>query len=151
MTFDSITQRAAAQNNPESYLKNRSNPLIIDEAQLVPDIFQALKMVIDEQRLNSPTPITGKFLLTGSANVMALPDLTTFGPNSQWDEIYFCDFSKRDGTFDIYHIPSNLIYDHFVNKTTTMKDMQKIGKRPRMKLSEIISINNIPPYGKFKL
>ena len=36
-----------------------------------------------------------------------LPDLTSFGPNSQWDEIYFVDFyrqGKWDGTFDIYQI-----------------------------------------------
>ena len=29
-------------------------------------------------------------------------DLTSFGPKSEWDKIYLCDFSRLDGTFDIY-------------------------------------------------
>ena len=41
---------AAAANAPESYLKERKGPLIIDEVQLVPEIFRALKIVVDELR-----------------------------------------------------------------------------------------------------
>ena len=75
VTFDSTTQMAAAANSPESYLKERKGALIIDEVQLVPEIFRALKIVVDELRLEQPK-LKGRFLLTGSANIMALPKLS---------------------------------------------------------------------------
>lgn len=50
VTFDSTTQMAAAANAPTSYIKEREGALIIDEVQLVPEIFRALKEVVDELR-----------------------------------------------------------------------------------------------------
>ena len=44
--------------------------------QLVPEIFRALKIVIDELRQNYDSKLKGRFLLTGSANIMALPRLS---------------------------------------------------------------------------
>ena len=76
VTFDSITQMAAAANAPESYLKARKGALIIDEVQLVPEIFRALKVVVDELRQENAAKLKGRFLLTGSANIMALPKLS---------------------------------------------------------------------------
>lgn len=76
VTFDSTTQIAAATNSPESYLRERKGALIIDEAQLVPDVFRALKTVVDEMRHAQGGKIKGRFLLTGSANIMALPKLS---------------------------------------------------------------------------
>ncbi|HIF26231.1 MAG TPA: ATP-binding protein [Micavibrio sp.] len=76
VTFDSTTQMAAAVNAPETYLRERSGNLIIDEVQLVPEIFRALKVVVDELRQQDSAKITGRFLLTGSANIMALPKLS---------------------------------------------------------------------------
>ena len=52
-------------------------------------------------------------------------DLTSFGPSSKWDEIYFCDFSRLDGTFDVYLIPNELIYNYKVNSNQTMQDQQR--------------------------
>lgn len=76
VTFDSTTQIAAATNSPESYLRERKGALIIDEVQLVPDVFRALKTVVDEMRHAQGGKIKGRFLLTGSANIMALPKLS---------------------------------------------------------------------------
>lgn len=76
VTFDSTTQMAAAAHAPESYLKERKGSLIIDEVQLVPEIFRALKIVVDELRQESEKKLKGRFLLTGSANIMALPKLS---------------------------------------------------------------------------
>lgn len=75
-TFDSTTQMAAAASAPETYLRERKGALIIDEVQLVPEIFRALKVVIDERRLTHVGKLKGCFLLTGSANIMALPKLS---------------------------------------------------------------------------
>ncbi len=76
VTFDSTTQMAAAANAPESYLRERKGALIIDEVQLVPEIFRALKVVVDELRQELGSKLKGRFLLTGSANIMALPKLS---------------------------------------------------------------------------
>ncbi len=75
-----------------------------------------------------------------------IPDLTSFGSKSQWDEIFFLDFYRNgawDGTFDIYEIESEKIYNHYVNKMETFRDQQKTGKRPRLSLSNLITQNDI--------
>lgn len=76
VTFDSTTQMVAAVNTPESYLKERKNALIIDEVQLVPEIFRALKIVVDELRQEHGSRPNGRFLLIGSTHIMALQELT---------------------------------------------------------------------------
>jgi predicted AAA+ superfamily ATPase len=50
--------------------------LIIDEVQLVPELFRALKVVVDELRLQDKANANGRYLLTGSANILALPKLS---------------------------------------------------------------------------
>lgn len=76
VTFDNMTQMAAASYSPENYLSNRQRALIIDEVQLVPEIFRPLKKMVDEFRLIEGAAAKGKYLLTGSANIMALPQLS---------------------------------------------------------------------------
>ena len=78
-----------------------------------------------------------------------LPDLTSFGPKSIWDEIYFIDFYK-DGSFkgkyDIYKIDNKDIYNHKVNENQTLKDQQLQGRRPRFSIyKEIILKKNLKP------
>jgi len=75
VTMDSPIQMAAAASAPEAFLTEREGNLIIDEVQLVPELFRALKSVTDTIRLSDPDNAKGRFLLTGSANIMALPKL----------------------------------------------------------------------------
>lgn len=77
-----------------------------------------------------------------------LPDLSSFGPNSQFDQLIFIDLSSiaTNGTFKIFDIPVNLVYTHKVNKDQTFTDQQLQGRRPRFSLyKEIIQPNNIQP------
>ena len=84
-----------------------------------------------------------------------LPDLTSFGPNSQWDEIYFQDFYRNgqwDGSVDVYLIPNDLIYYQKVNSNQTLKEMQLQGKRPRFSIkASIIDLHKISPVLTYKL
>lgn len=75
VTFDNSTYMSAASISPESFLKQYTNSVIIDEVQMVPDLFRALKFVVDEMRFTKEES-NGKFLLTGSADIMALPKLS---------------------------------------------------------------------------
>lgn len=78
-----------------------------------------------------------------------LPDLTSFGPNSVWDELYFLDFyrqGKWDASIDIYLVPNNLIYNFKVNSNQTMKQQQHQKRRPRFSIySGIIHPNGLKP------
>jgi predicted AAA+ superfamily ATPase len=71
-TFDDITVLSAAKNDPEGFLSGIEGPVALDEVQRVPEIFPAIKAKVDRNR----TP--GRFLLTGSANVMSLPRLADY-------------------------------------------------------------------------
>lgn len=76
VTFDNPTQMSAAVAAPQEFLENRHATLIIDEVQMVPDIFRTLKSVVDNLRHEKKSKANGRFLLTGSANIMALPKLS---------------------------------------------------------------------------
>ncbi|HKS51601.1 MAG TPA: ATP-binding protein [Pseudonocardiaceae bacterium] len=64
---DPATLRAA-QDDPVSFV-DHDGLLVIDEIQLAPELFRAIKVVVD----TDPRP--GRFLLTGSARILALRDL----------------------------------------------------------------------------
>jgi predicted AAA+ superfamily ATPase len=76
VSFDRPTQMAAAASAPETFLSSYEDVLIIDEVQMVPELFRALKVVVDEMRLKDKSHANGRYLLTGSANILALPKLS---------------------------------------------------------------------------
>jgi predicted AAA+ superfamily ATPase len=76
VTFDEATMLGAAEANPESFLRAYEGRLILDEVQMVPDLFRVLKILADEARLANKVTANGRYLLTGSANIMALPKLS---------------------------------------------------------------------------
>ncbi len=75
VTLDNASQMSAAASSPASFLSSRDAAMIIDEVQLVPDLFRALKEVVDERRMDYPDARNARYLLTGSADIMTLPGL----------------------------------------------------------------------------
>lgn len=79
-------------------------------------------------------------------------DLTSFGPKSKWDDLYFIDFyngGKVDGLFDVYLIPNKYINNQSLNKNEKFTDQQAQKRRPRFGIKkEIIDRYNIKPLGK---
>jgi len=69
LTFDDPGVLAAARRDPNGFLAGLTTPVTLDEIQRVPELFPSIKVAVDRKR--EP----GKFLLTGSANVMLLPKL----------------------------------------------------------------------------
>jgi len=68
VTLDDDVTRAAAQADPAGFLQQYPDGLLaIDEVQRVPALVLALKVAVDRD------PRPGRFLLTGSANVLRLP------------------------------------------------------------------------------
>lgn len=76
ISFDKPVLMAAAAAAPEMFLQSYQRPLIIDEVQMVPELFRALKMEADKARFEHKPEANGQFLLTGSANILALPKLS---------------------------------------------------------------------------
>jgi predicted AAA+ superfamily ATPase len=70
LTFDDPSILAAAKGDPRGFVAGLATPVTLDEVQHVPEIFPAIKITVDRKR--EP----GKFLLTGSANVLLLPKLS---------------------------------------------------------------------------
>jgi len=82
-------------------------------------------------------------------------DLTSFGPKSKWDDLYFLDFSRLDGTFDVYEIPTDLLRHEMLNKgeRETFEDQQRQRRRPRLSLKRDIirKYEILPLYKKVKI
>jgi hypothetical protein len=79
-------------------------------------------------------------------------DLTSFGPRSEWDELFFLDFSKGDGSFKAYKIEPDWIYKHQVNKNQTFEQQQAENRRPRFSIiEEIIKKKGLKPVKICKL
>jgi len=70
LTLDDAVTLAAAHRDPAGFVDGLRSPSVIDEVQLVPDLFRAIKRAVDRHRR------PGRFLLTGSANVLLLPRLS---------------------------------------------------------------------------
>jgi hypothetical protein len=69
-TLDDAATLALAAGDPAGFIRNLSGAVVLDEIQKVPDLFPAIKLAVDKNRQ------PGRFLLTGSANVMTLPRLS---------------------------------------------------------------------------
>ena len=67
VTLDDATTLAAAASAPLSFLEGLPPHVVIDEIQRAPELFLAIKKLVDQDRR------PGRFLLTGSANAMTLP------------------------------------------------------------------------------
>jgi len=70
VTFDDTTMLAAAKHDPTGFLSDIEGSVVLDEIQRVPELFPAIKLQVDQNRK------AGRFLLTGSANVLLLPRLS---------------------------------------------------------------------------
>lgn len=69
VTLDEAASREAAQLDPRAFVDRPIDTLVIDEVQLVPSLFRAIKADVDRERR------PGRFLLTGSSRLLAAPDM----------------------------------------------------------------------------
>lgn len=67
LTLDDENNREAATTDPSEFVARLKTPVAIDEAQRAPDLLLAIKQRLDRDNAR------GQFLLTGSANILALP------------------------------------------------------------------------------
>ena len=70
ISFDDEVARIGARVDPVGFVADLPERVILDEIQLVPELFPAIKMAVDRNREN------GRFILTGSSNVLLIPNLS---------------------------------------------------------------------------
>ncbi len=110
--------------NPLHFLRNQRKPLILDEAQRLPSLFDALRVVIDENR-----SLNGQFLISGSsspellkkvseslAGRVAIVGLSPFDWSESWD--------KPDSEFFSILTSTNPDYAQFLDLPTRHTDNQ---------------------------
>ncbi len=69
VTLDDPTELAGARSDPVAFVDRFDGPVILDEVQRAPEIFLPIKAAVDRDRR------PGRFLLTGSANVLFVPSV----------------------------------------------------------------------------
>jgi len=69
VTFDDAATLALAESDPDGFVAALPDPVIIDEVQRAPGLLRTLKLAVDRDRR------PGRFLLTGSADLLLLPKL----------------------------------------------------------------------------
>ncbi|MBX9928435.1 MAG: ATP-binding protein [Gemmatimonadaceae bacterium] len=69
ITFDDAATLAFAEADPTGFVDALPPQVILDEIQRVPALLRTLKLAVDRDRR------PGRFVLTGSANLLLLPDL----------------------------------------------------------------------------
>lgn len=70
ITLDDASTLAAATHDPDGFVNGLEGAVVIDEVQRAPELFRAIKGAVDRAR------VPGRFLLTGSANVLLLPSIS---------------------------------------------------------------------------
>src|ERR1017187_8505354 len=69
VTLDDDTVLGAARNDPAGFVRGFDR-VVIDEVQRAPELLRAIKLSVDSSRR------AGRFLLTGSANILTLPQVS---------------------------------------------------------------------------
>lgn len=69
-SLDDIRSLEAAREDPVGFIEDASGPLVVDEIQRAPELLLPIKASIDADRR------PGRFILTGSAQVMLLPTVS---------------------------------------------------------------------------
>jgi len=69
VTLDDALVLASASEDPQGFVLGLPDPVIVDEVQRAPEVFLPMKLSVDRDRR------PGRFLLTGSANVLMLPQV----------------------------------------------------------------------------
>lgn len=75
VSLDNIEQRKIAQEDPKYFLQQFHLPLIIDEVQYAPILFEVIEEMVNRKRLEEGSA-NGMFLLTGSQVFHLMKDVT---------------------------------------------------------------------------
>jgi len=115
-------------HDPGFFFKRHASQVIIDEAQLMPAIFNVLRSVVDQNRKE-----TGRFILTGSSS----PDLLTQVSESLAGRITTMELGTLKAN-EFYQVPLSPFYQLFENKITKQSINELSKNRQPLQNSQLI-------------
>lgn len=168
VSFDDLGPLSAARADPVGFIEGLQGRVFIDEIQRVPELLLPIKVAVDRNR----TP--GRFLLSGSANVLTLPrvadslvgrmDVLRLFPFSQGeiageadgfiDTVFSTDLLSLDTHFSEADILARIVRGGFPEIITTIAPHRwsnwwdsyilTIVQRDLRELSNIVDLDHIP-------
>lgn len=108
LDLENPQDRELLQHDPVLYFRQFPQDLIIDEAQLYPELFNVLRGVIDQQR-----DLKGRFIITGSSS----SELLTSISESLAGRVATLEIGTLKAN-EFYQIPQSPFYQLFSNKIT---------------------------------
>lgn len=127
VNLENIDTREAALADPVGFIRDRPQRLVIDEAQLAPELFNMIQVVSDE------TGEPGQYILSGSQNFLLLRSITqslagrvgllrlmplSFAEaRAEQGDLGLDDFMRKGGYPRLYDrkIPARVYYDGYVS------------------------------------
>jgi uncharacterized protein len=123
LTFDDPGILAAAKRDPNGFVAGLNSLVTLDEIQHVPELFSVIKAAVDRNRQ------PGRFLLTGSANVMLLPKLSE-SLAGRMEVLTLWPFSQ---------VEIRGVKENFVDTLFSGKSVGWSGKSPAMSWEELLA------------
>jgi len=122
VSLDNPTIRALAKNEPELFLQRYAPPVLIDEVQYVPELFDYIKGYVDKYKQN------GAFWLTGSQTFHLMKRVTE-------------SLAGRVGVVRMLGLSnSEITGKHFPSFTVEPKELvQRMNEVPSMNISEVFA------------
>lgn len=156
VNFENSGIRQIAMNDPIGFVSQYNKGAIFDEVQLVPDIFSALQVIIDEDRFTNNNK--RKFILTGSSNFSLLPNLrqSLAGRTGILTLLPFSVHELKSGGFDkkvddyIYFGGYPGIWDNDLNMKTDIMDsyINTYVERDVRRIMEVKDLNKFTTFLK---
>ena len=130
ISFDDVAQLAIAKDDPIGFIKRLPEYVILDEIQRVPELFTSIKASVDNNRK------PGRFILTGSANILLLPRLSdSLAGRMEIITLWPLSHCEIRGGVDserclLGQILANQIDNQFISDATTIEERVVSGGYP---------------------
>ena len=124
--MESAGDRAQVLADPDLFLRLHPQGVVLDEAQLAPPLFPALRVAIDKQR-----SLKGRFVLSGSSS----PELAKNVAETLAGRIGLAELAPLS-LAEAYRLPASPLYELLANKASP-QDMVAAGS-PRLDLRQVL-------------
>ncbi len=126
-SLDDAAVLAAAAGDPPGFVAADDGLVVIDEVQKVPELFPAIKLAVDRDRR------PGRFLLTGSANVLTLPKISE-SLAGRIEILTLWPFSQGEIEEEIEEVPEGFVDAAFSDDPPRLREAspEAVGLRRRV-------------------
>lgn len=122
VSLDDLNMRASANADPVQFIKSFQLPLIIDEVQYEPKLFDVIESIVNKTRLEKGSA-NGLFILTGSQEIKLEKGIESMAGRVAVIHMYGLSLSEIHGVDEIQFKPSLERSRKRINNYKISKDM----------------------------